>query len=358
MSSQIIAAIIAAIVSSASVLITVTAQNRARRETLDAQHEQMERTFEEQRQQLERTFEEQRQQLEGTFEEQRTRILSERLRAAAKTLDSNEPRTAQLAGVHAMAELADDWEEERQACVNVLCAYLRGQENRAFLDNRDVGHAIIRVITEHLRKDKGFLWEDLEFDFTSAVFNGADFSGIRIHEGTMIFDNVEFASGMVSFHGAKFSKSTLNFRGARFTDGTVSFDRANFFEAAINFQAAQFHGGMLAFNGELCMNNSCEQDFCGTFLCRSELCSCNSVVAAPDSMIPDPLAVSSRKKKGSGQCPQPCPWASVLRLEACLRIARSFLVMQRSAVVTFPSPICVCMLVLSTSKMLSSTGAT
>jgi hypothetical protein len=30
-----------------------------------------------------------------------------------------------LAGLHAMAGLADDWKQNRQTCVDVLCAYLR-----------------------------------------------------------------------------------------------------------------------------------------------------------------------------------------------------------------------------------------
>ena len=29
------------------------------------------------------------------------------------------------AGIHAMAGLADDWEENRQTCIDVICAYLR-----------------------------------------------------------------------------------------------------------------------------------------------------------------------------------------------------------------------------------------
>ena len=248
MSPEIIAAIIAAVVSSVTVFSTLTAQARGRRETLDAQHQQWERTFEEQRQQLEKTFEEQRQQWERTFEEQRIRILNERFDTAADKLDSNKPPVIQLAGVFAMAALADNWKENRQACANVLCAYLRAQENLA---NRDVRNRIIRVITERLRKDKGSPWEDLEFDFTGAVFDGADFSDARVHRGSMIFDGVEFASGTVSFHGAEFSESTLNFQGARFTGGTLSFAEADFAKVTINFQAAQFHSGMLVFKSKL-----------------------------------------------------------------------------------------------------------
>ena len=56
--------------------------------------------------------------------EQRTGWLKERFATAADQLDSGKP-AVRLAGVYAMADLADDWAENRQTCVDVLCAYLR-----------------------------------------------------------------------------------------------------------------------------------------------------------------------------------------------------------------------------------------
>jgi hypothetical protein len=62
-----------------------------------------------------------------------------------------------------MAGLADDWEENRQTCVDVLCGYLRmpyepdpgeeapGPERLAFRASREVRHTVIRVITAHLQ---------------------------------------------------------------------------------------------------------------------------------------------------------------------------------------------------------------
>ena len=64
-----------------------------------------------------------------------------------------------------MAGLADDWPENRQTCVDVLCAYLRmpdepypGQDapepqRLAFQTIREVRHTVIRVITGHLGED-------------------------------------------------------------------------------------------------------------------------------------------------------------------------------------------------------------
>ena len=53
------------------------------------------------------------------------RTLNERFATAAEQLGSDKPAAVRLAGVYAMAGLADDWEENRQTCVDVLCAYLR-----------------------------------------------------------------------------------------------------------------------------------------------------------------------------------------------------------------------------------------
>ena len=54
----------------------------------------------------------------------RTRVFNERFTAIATQLGDDQPAVL-LAGVHAMAGLADDWAENRQTCVDVLCAYLR-----------------------------------------------------------------------------------------------------------------------------------------------------------------------------------------------------------------------------------------
>jgi hypothetical protein len=53
-----------------------------------------------------------------------TRLLNERFTTAAGQLGDDKP-AVRLAGVYAMAGLADDWPQQRQTCVDVLCAYLR-----------------------------------------------------------------------------------------------------------------------------------------------------------------------------------------------------------------------------------------
>jgi hypothetical protein len=61
---------------------------------------------------------------EASSAHDRTRVFNERFTAIAAQLGEDKP-AVRLAGVHAMAGLADDWAENRQTCIDVLCAYLR-----------------------------------------------------------------------------------------------------------------------------------------------------------------------------------------------------------------------------------------
>src|SRR5580658_4445431 len=95
MDPTVVAAWIAAGVSLLTLVGTLAAQYFGRRATArDA----------------DKAFAEQRQQLERTLGEQRTQTLNERFATAAEELGSDKP-AVRLAGVYAMAGLADDWEE-------------------------------------------------------------------------------------------------------------------------------------------------------------------------------------------------------------------------------------------------------
>jgi hypothetical protein len=110
MSPEVTAAIIAADVGVVTVIATVAVQISGRRAT----SRDTQRTLAEQREQLDRTLTEQGKQLDRTLAEQRTRTLNERFATAAGQLGSDKPPAVRLAGVYAMAGLADDWPENRQ----------------------------------------------------------------------------------------------------------------------------------------------------------------------------------------------------------------------------------------------------
>jgi uncharacterized protein YjbI with pentapeptide repeats len=254
MNPEVVAAIIAASVSFLTLIGTLVVQYLGRRAT----SRDTQKTLEQQREQLDRTLTEQREQLDRTLTEQRTRTLNERFATAAEQLGSDKP-AVRLAGVYAMAGLADDWKENRQTCVDVLCAYLRmpyepdsgpdAPEVRrlAFQAIREVRHTVIRVITAHLQKDAAASWQGLDLDFTGIVFDGGDFTGARFSSGTVDFRDTRFTSATVSFNRAEFTSGEVDFGDARFTSGTVSFNRVLFSGGTVSFNGARFSGGLVTF---------------------------------------------------------------------------------------------------------------
>ena len=248
MSPQVVAAIIAASVSFLTLIGTLAARYFGRRATSrDTQ----------------KTFAEQREQLDRTLAEQRARTLNERFATAAGQLGDDKPPTVRLAGVYAMAGLADDWPENRQTCVDVPCGYLRlpyepdpGEgapvpERLAFRASRENRHTVIRFITAHLSGDATVSWHGLDFDFTGVVFDGGDFGGAEFSGGTVLFNGAEFSGDAVYFTGAKFSGGTVDFSVAEFSGGTVVFGRAEFSGGTFSFSAARFSGGTVSFSDPL-----------------------------------------------------------------------------------------------------------
>ncbi|MGD0609162.1 MAG: hypothetical protein ABSA53_36985 [Streptosporangiaceae bacterium] len=278
MSPEITAAIIAAGASILTLTGTVVAQvigfrstkanteqqtkaaQKATADTLRQQREHLDRTLAEQREQLNTTLKAQSDQLDRTLAEQRTRTLNERFATAAGQLGSDKS-AVRLAGVYAMAGLADDWEENRQTCVEVLCANLRmpyepdpGSEvpepqRLIFQTNREVRHTVIRVITAHLRDNANVSWQGLNFDFTGTVFDGGDFSAAHFSSGVVRFDSAEFSSGTVNFDFARFSGAGVLFRGAKFSGGRVTFKYATLSDGMTRFEFAEFSGAAVDFYG-------------------------------------------------------------------------------------------------------------
>jgi uncharacterized protein YjbI with pentapeptide repeats len=210
-----------------------------------------------QREQIDKTLKAQSEQLDRTLAEQRTRTLNERFATAAEQLGSDKP-AVRLAGIYAMAGLADDWQESRQICVDVLCAYLQlpydpypgsdapEPQRLAFQASRRVRHTVIRVIAAHLQDGVTVSWQGLDFDFTGVVFDGGSFTGSRFSGGTVNFRSAKFSGDTISFYKARFSGGTVSFYDAEFSGG-VNFNSAQFSGGTVSFEGAGFSGGMVSF---------------------------------------------------------------------------------------------------------------
>jgi len=243
MTPEVEAAIIAAGVGILTFLGAVYGSRKTSQDTKDALNEQLAQ----QRKQLAETLQAQSDQLDRTLAEQRTRTLNERFATAASQLGEDKPAAVRLAGVYAMAGLADDWQESRQTCIDVLCGFLRMPYEPAlgsevpladwlvFSAGREVRHTVIRVITAHLRGGAEPSWQGLKFDFRGVVFDGADFAGAT------------FSGGMADFTGASFSSGTTDFTDATFSGGMVDFTSATFSGGRVDFTGATFSGGKVYF---------------------------------------------------------------------------------------------------------------
>jgi uncharacterized protein YjbI with pentapeptide repeats len=208
------------------------------------------------------------------LEHERVRLFNERFATASELLGRMEP-ASRLAGVHAMAGLADDWGERRQTCIDVLCAYLRmpyqpepaetapPKKRLSWQANREVRHTVIRVIRDHLQEavsGSATSWEGCNFDFTGTVFDGGSFSGARFTGGTVNFSFAAFTGDAIAarstdptlvsvdFTGAQFNGATVHFTHTKFTDGEVDFSRARFSGGTVHFTHAEFDGSAVDFS--------------------------------------------------------------------------------------------------------------
>ncbi|MCC9175847.1 pentapeptide repeat-containing protein [Arthrobacter sp. zg-Y179] len=183
--------------------------------------------------------------------------LRARYTTAAEQLGHEKP-AVRLAGVYAMAALADDWhsaeeDEQRRICIDVLCAYLRmeyvPEPEGAKTGEKEVRQTVIKVIANHLLDPSNTMsWCDISLDFTGAVFDGGDFSGAKFTGGDVNFTAAAFIGGSVAFDAAEFSGGNVDFRNARFSGGEVNFTGAEFIGGNVTFDAAEFNGGNVNFS--------------------------------------------------------------------------------------------------------------
>ena len=210
-----------------------------------------------------------------------------------------------IAGVYAMAALADDWHAandpaEVQTCVDVLCGYLRlpydpeatenhqtrttvtthqfipggrtvsGQVEKHFeyrQNDREVRATILRVIKNHLELSAAVSWGDRVFDFHSAVLEDFDinraifrgpvsFDGATFTGKTTRFDEAKFTGEQTTFDGAKFTGASTSFCKAEFTGKTTLFDGADFTGERTSFDGAKFTSGWTTFDGAIFTSES------------------------------------------------------------------------------------------------------
>ncbi|WP_306638444.1 pentapeptide repeat-containing protein [Pseudarthrobacter siccitolerans] len=173
------------------------------------------------------------------------RELRARYVSAAEQI-GHDSAAVRLAGVNAMAHLATDWTEQRQSCVDVLCAYLRlphlkmTSSNTADADIDDpadgeVRRTVQRLIAEGFKKDAEGKpsWPDTDLDLDRAELNDFIMEDAVIRRAS--FKRTVFR-GPTMFHGG--SSNNVSFQRAVFL-GRTSFARTVFGKS--DFSGAAFH---------------------------------------------------------------------------------------------------------------------
>lgn len=163
----------------------------------------------------------------------------------------------------ARARLAEHGERQAQACINVLCAYLRltppglirdkidtTDDDAVHTRDQEVRNSITATIAAHLRdKPPGESWSHLDYNLADTVLGTMPFQETRFL-GSVTFARATFRDRN-SFVKAEF-RTRADFSECRF-DAGPSFDRTIFhnsasfsgtrFEGSAEFEGAEFRAG-------------------------------------------------------------------------------------------------------------------
>ncbi|WP_228801608.1 hypothetical protein [Nocardia puris] len=212
--------------------------------------------------------------------------LSSRYQGAAEQL-GDDKAAVRLAGVYALARLADDWPEQRQTCIDVLCAYYRMHVDTDALTSSEqqVRETILSSILERLGHQSAPSWRGYSFDLRRSYFNtelrftagigdtfidatGAIFDGCELilsvpaldDLGVLALDKAIFKNdakveisgwlrtGVISFKDAQLLESRFDFTGVVIDGGRIDFYETQFVTASAFFSGAHFHAGETRFD--------------------------------------------------------------------------------------------------------------
>lgn len=201
---------------------------------------------------------------------------TERFREAASQMGGHSA-VERIAGVYAMAALADEYPSRRQQCVDVLCGYLRlpfdPDNNLLEADTVDTTHefhngrrvtqhrastmrphdqqvreTIVTVIRAHTVTGADPSWSGLDFDFRYARLHNANFAGARF-AGYTDFDGVQFTGDHTIFAAVQFPGKYVSFDDVQFTGDHTGFEAAQFSGDHTSFMGAHFTGVTTSFVG-------------------------------------------------------------------------------------------------------------
>jgi uncharacterized protein YjbI with pentapeptide repeats len=187
---------------------------------------------------------------------------NERFGTAAEQM-AHDSAAVRLAGVYAMAGLADDWPENRQICLDVLTGYLRLPAADDDVAESKVRETLLRVLVDRLSVE--WRWPSVTADFTGARFADVDLTRLATPH-RIVFDDAGFrgahtllgvvAGERTTYDGAVFAADRTVFAqgchipDASFEGGTLLFDAAALSGDDFVFSRCTFRDATIVVEGE------------------------------------------------------------------------------------------------------------
>lgn len=167
--------------------------------------------------------------------------LNLRFTSASDQLGS-QSAAVRLAGAYAMASLADDWIEQRQMCVNVICAYLRMENEGNDASETRVREAITSIIRERTQAGRTQSWSALDYDMTGAHLHNLDFSECLFSGKLVSFSRAVFSGNLTTFEGTRFESERTSFSDCRFAAENTRFNHCIITARQIWFERLDIRG--------------------------------------------------------------------------------------------------------------------
>jgi uncharacterized protein YjbI with pentapeptide repeats len=196
------------------------------------------------------------------------------LQRAAAQLCHREARV-RLAGVRLLARAADDSPDHRQACINVLAAYLRAEHDPARQPGGELpvrGAAIAALRSHLLDPDDATTWCGLDIDLSGATLDGAalvgihvtggatvrltrarvggtlDLTGVVVTGGALLMDRMQ-VTGRILLAGATVAGGEIVLDRADVDGGEISLEGARLLAGHVSLRHARIRGGRLGLAG-------------------------------------------------------------------------------------------------------------
>jgi len=167
----------------------ISAEQRRLHQQLQAQSEQLDKQLAAQREQIAESLANEQQSRQLAHQRETARDLRARYTTVAEQL-AHDSVTIRVAGIYALAALADDWysfgsEREQQICIDLLCAQLRDLDQPSVAGEQGrLRDAIIKVIHMHTEIAENELpepnWTRCRLDM-----RGADLSGVQLPKAVL-----------------------------------------------------------------------------------------------------------------------------------------------------------------------------